>query len=52
MGIANFYQFKNDLAWKYFTTSLEVNQSNSFIKSKSLYYMVFLTVQKMISLSL
>ncbi|MFW9779688.1 MAG: hypothetical protein ACFFE8_12610 [Candidatus Heimdallarchaeota archaeon] len=45
MGIAYFYQLRNDLAEKYFRKGLELNQNNLFIKAKSLYYMAFLELE-------
>ncbi|MHA2224803.1 MAG: tetratricopeptide repeat protein [Candidatus Hodarchaeales archaeon] len=45
IGIAYFYQFKNDLAWIYFEKSLGVNQTNHWVKAKSLYYMAFLKLE-------
>ncbi|UCE14591.1 MAG: tetratricopeptide repeat protein [Candidatus Heimdallarchaeota archaeon] len=46
IGIAYFYHFKNDLAWKYFQKSLDISQTNLLIKAKSLYYMAFLKLEK------
>ncbi|MFQ5980838.1 MAG: hypothetical protein ACE5OZ_22095 [Candidatus Heimdallarchaeota archaeon] len=39
IGIAYYYQFKIDLAYTSFQKSLEVNQTNLFIKAKCLYYL-------------
>ena len=44
IGMAHYYEFKNDLAGKYFQKSLRVNQTNLFIKAKCLYYTVFLEI--------
>lgn len=46
IGMAYYHQFSKDLAGKYFQKSLEVNQTNLFIKAKCLYYMSFLEQEK------
>ena len=46
IGMAYYYQYKNDLASEYFQGSLEVNQTNLFIKAKCLYYMAFVEREK------
>ena len=45
-GMAYFYKFQNDLAWKYFQSSLAVNKTNLLIKAKCSYYMAFLQMEK------
>jgi len=46
IGMAYYYQIKNDLAYEHFQKSLGVNQTNLFIKAKCLYYMAFLEGEK------
>ncbi len=46
IGMAYYYQIKNDLAYEYFQKSLEVNQTNLYFKAKCLYYMAFLEFEK------
>lgn len=45
IGIAYFYQLRNDLARINFQRSIVINQTNLFIKAKSLYYTAFLELE-------
>ncbi|PWI47019.1 hypothetical protein CEE45_13675 [Candidatus Heimdallarchaeota archaeon B3_Heim] len=46
IGMAHYYEFKNNSAAKYFQKSLKVNESNQFIKAKCLYYSAFIEREK------
>jgi tetratricopeptide (TPR) repeat protein len=46
IGMAYYYQIKNDLAEKYFQKSLTVNQTNQYFKAKCFYYMAFMQQEK------
>ncbi|MFW9854355.1 MAG: hypothetical protein ACFFFG_04815 [Candidatus Thorarchaeota archaeon] len=42
LGMAHYYQINNDLAYKHFEKSLELNKTNLYIRGKALYYMAFI----------